>query len=184
MAKYASKDATKVENETKVVEDKKEKAVTKKKREFKQDDGVACRSVVQGGLFLTGAKSKIPYEWSDFGDVTEVEYGDLVSLVRERSGYIFNPFFIIDDNDFISEFPQLEKFYSQNYSIKELGEILEMPVEQMEREIKNLPKTAVDSLKKIASNQVSLGQIDSVRKIKVLDEIFGTDLNLISEVMQ
>ena len=143
-----------------------------------------CRSIVTGGLFLEGSKTKMPYKWNNYGDETEVEYRDLVALVREQSGYIYKPFFIIEDEDFIEEFPQLKKFYSENYSIKELSAILELPVDEMIKTISTLPKGAVDSLNKSAATQVSLGQIDSVRKIRALDDYFGTDLNLISEIFQ
>lgn len=193
MTKYTKKTETsekeqnveEVKNEdVKVGKEVKEtkKTVTSKKKSFDPSDGILCRSVVTGALYLEGSKTKMPYVWSNYGDETEVEYRDLVALVREQSGYIYNPFFIIDNEDFIAEFPQLEKFYSENYSIKELSDILELPINEMIQSIKRLPKTAVNTIKKIAASQVSVGQIDSVRKIKALDELFGTDLNLISEI--
>lgn len=189
MAKYTTKETTKANgnSETKEVKETKETKVkepTVQKRQFEQNEGISCRSVVQGGVYLTGTKTKMPYEWTAYGDRTEVEYCDLVALVRERSGYLFSPFIIVEDDDFVAEFPQLQKFYSENYSIKELSSILELPLNEMEQTIATLPRTALDSLKNIAANQVSLGQIDSVSKIKVLDRIFGTDLNLISEIMK
>lgn len=163
---------------------KKEKNNTSKKKIFEPSEGILCRSVVTGALYLEGSKTKMPYVWSDYGDETEVEYRDLVALVREQSGYLFNPFFIVENEDFIAEFPHLEKFYSANYTVKELSDILEFPVDKMISELKVLPKTAINTVKKIAANQVSLGQIDSVKKIKALDEFFGTDLNLIAEIFQ
>ena len=181
MSKYTTKEISEQEN---VIEkDELVKKPSSKKKVFKQDDVIPCRSVVQGVLVLSGLKSKIPYKWTEYGDVTEVEYCDLVSLVREHSGYIFKPLFIIDDKDFVKEFPQLEKFYTSSYGVTELTNILLLPNDEMEEAIKTLPKTAADSLRNIAANQVSLGQIDSVSKIKALDRIFGTDLNLISEVL-
>ena len=189
MAKYTTKETTKAEKVNENVEAKETKEVKKtetkvEKKKFEQNDGISCRSVVQGGVYLTGTKTKMPYEWTAYGDRTEVEYCDLVALVRERSGYLFSPFIVVEDDDFVAEFPQLEKFYSENYSIRELSDILNMPLDEMEKTISTLPRTALESLKNIAANQVSLGQIDSVSKIKVLDRIFGTDLNLISEIMK
>ena len=158
-----------------------EKSAKKEKKKFELSDMIACRSVCQGGLYLEGARTKRPYEWADYGAIEDVEYRDLVELVRTRSGYIFNPFFVIDDEDFVEEFPQLKKFYQDNYSIKELAAILELPIDQMVKEINALPKGAVESLKSIAASQVSAGQLDSVRKIKELDNIFKTDLNLLAD---
>lgn len=193
MAKYNAKetiekntdsvDETKVEkNDSPKKEEKKTAPKPAKKKTFDPSEGIECRSVVTGQLFLEGFKTKMPYQWTNYGDVVEVEYRDLQALVQQKSGYVFNPFFIIDNEDFVEEFPFLKKFYEQNYTIKELNAILQHPVEQMISEINALPKSAVNTLMKIASNQVALGQIDSVRKIKALDEIFDTDLNLISEI--
>ena len=52
----------------------------------------------------------------------------------------------------------------------------------MKAEIEKLPEGALNSLKSIAAQQVANGIIDSVRKIRTLDDIFGTDLNLLSSI--
>ena len=167
-------------NSSKKTTDKSEKV----KKKFDPSDLIPCRSVCQGGLYLEGSRTKMPYEWADYGAVEDVEYRDLAELVRTRSSYIFTPFFIIDNEDFVEEFPQLKKFYSENYSIKELAAILELPVDEMVTQVKSLPKGAIESLKSIAASQVSAGQLDSVRKIRELDSIFGTDLNLLLDLFK
>ena len=107
-----------------------EKKVVEKK-EFAQSDGVQCHSVVQGGLFYEGTKTGMLYSFSDYGDVTEIEYRDLVAAVRTKSEYVYNPYFIIDDEDFLAEFPAVEKFYEDQISIKDLKNILDMPISDM-----------------------------------------------------
>ena len=156
----------------------------KEKRKFQQTDLIMCRSVVVGGLFLEGSKTKQIYQWNDYGDESEVEYRDLVAEVRSRSAYVFNPWFIVEDEDFIEEFPQLKQFYTQYLSVRDLKEILELPVSQMAKKISELPKGAQESLKTIAASMVSSGAIDSVTKIKKLDEIFETDMEFLSSLLQ
>lgn len=158
------------------------KPTVKQKREFAPNDGIQCHSVIQGGLYFSGSKTGMFYSFSDYGDITDIEYRDLVAAVRTKSAYIFNPYFVIDDEDFIAEFPTLAKFYEEKFSVKDLKEILSLSVGEMTEAISKLPATAVDSLKKIAATEVGSGKLDSVRKIKALDEIFGTDLNLIGEL--
>lgn len=203
MAKYTKKDAVETtaevseEVETKVEEKSEPKKTASKKADttsdktekkakkvFDPSDMIACRSICQGGLYLEGPRTKMPYEWSDYGAVEDVEYRDLVELVRTRSKYIFNPSFIVDDQDFVEEFPSLKKFYDENYTVVELSEVLSLPVNEMISQINTLPKSALETLKSIAASQVSVGQIDSVAKIKALDKVFGTDLNLLSELIQ
>ena len=87
------------------------------------------------------------------------------------------------DKDFINEYPTLKKFYDEHFSTKNIKDILELPEYQMVEEIKKLPKGAVESLKSIAVNQIVNGEIDSIRRIKALDEAFGTDLSLLNELI-
>lgn len=182
-----TKTTTKSTTEKSVAESKETKPVetTKPiKKTFKQDEGVLCRSITIGGLWLEGIKSKNIYRWSEYGDVTEIEYRDLISMVRSKSNYIFNPMFVIEDEDFIAEFPQLKKFYDEKYTIEDLEGVLALPIGSMVATIKTLPAGAITTLKSIASTQIANGQLDSVKKIKALDKIFGTELNLMSSLFQ
>ena len=160
-----------------------DKKPVKEKKVFSQEDRIPCRSVITGGLYMEGSKTKYLYEWSGYGDVVDVEYRDLVPVVRDRTIFAFGPWFIVEDDDFVKEFPNLKKFYDESYSIKDLKLIINLPVGDMVAEIKSLPKTAVESLKSITSEMISDGSLDSVKKIKALDELFGTDLQLIAKMV-
>lgn len=159
-----------------------EETVVKKKKVFDQSDGVMCVSITQGKLYVEGSKTGMLYSFSDYGDETEIEYRDLVGLIRSKDKSVFEPRFVVNDKDFIEEYPALKKFYDDEFSIKNIKKILLMPDDQMVAEIEKLPRGAADSLKSIAAEQVANGEIDSVRKIKALDTVFGTNLNLLGEL--
>ena len=161
----------------------KEKPAPKRKR-FDPSDGVVCRSVTQGGLFMDGLKTQILYKWDDYGDEVDVEYRDLAAAVKNKSPYIFNPYIIVDDESFVEEFPQLKKFYTESYTTRDLKDILSLPPNEMISKMKVLPKGALETLKNIASTQVATGKLDSVKKIKILDEFFDTDLNLLQSLFE
>lgn len=167
------------EVEETVVEEKVEQL---KKKVFSASDGIMCRSIIQGQLFIDGIKTGILYTFTEYNDESEIEYRDLVAMIRSKSHYIYDPYIIILDEDFIKEFPQLEKFYAEQYTVRDLRDILKLPVNEMTKAIKSLPQGAVESLKNIASTQIADGKLDSVKKIKALDELFGTDLNLLSQL--
>lgn len=162
------------------VETKKKEA--KSKKVFDQADRILCRSVTPGGLYLDGAKTKQAYSFSDYGDETEIEYRDLVALVHVKSSYLFHPYFVVEDRDFVAEFPNLAEFYAEFYDDLDLEGILELPLGAMIEKLKKLPAGAAENLKVIASSQVADGRLDSVKKIKELNEFFGIDLNLIAEL--
>ena len=89
--------------------------------------------------------------------------------------------FIIEDEDFLEEFPVVKKFYEDSYDVKELKNILYMHLEDMKKAIVALPKGALKTLQSIASTEVSNKTLDSIQKIRYLDEVFGTELLLLTE---
>ena len=158
-----------------------EKKVTKQKKEFNDHDSIPCHSVTVGGLSIV-CQSGAYYEFREYGSDSEIEYRDLVWLVRKHSDHVFLPRFIIDDEDFINEFPQLKQLYADMYSMGDLKEILRLPLSQMEKEISKLPEELLSTIRSLAATMVSTGEIDSVRTIRKLTDIFGADFNLLSEL--
>ena len=156
------------------------KKTVKTARKYEATEGVPCKSITSGGLYMTGIKSHILYEWADNGDITEVEYQDLLAAIRSNSGYIIKPLFVIEDEELVSQYPKLKKIYDTMYSFRDLKEVLELPVGSMKTTILSLPEGAKESIKHIASQMVTNGTLDSVRKIKVLDDIFNTQLVLLT----
>ena len=171
---------------TVVVEEKKEnaKSVVEKKqpKQFKQSEGIKCRSLQNGPMFMNGIRSSMPYQWLDYGDVVDVEYRDLVAAVRERNGYVMNPWFIIMDDDFLEEYPFLKSLYEKQYTKNDLVSVLSLPVPQMVEEIEKMPKNVRHTLRGIAATLINDGRLDSLKRIKALDDILETDLNLLAEM--
>ena len=155
--------------------------VKKEKKTYAPTDGIPCKSITNGGLYMPGLKSNILYTWIDAGDVIEIEYQDLQAAIRSNNSYVMNPFFVIEDEELVAQFPQLKKIYDALYSVGELEDVLtELSPGDMKATILSLPKGAQDSIKHLASKMVSDGRLDSVRKIKVLDEIFDTEMSIMT----
>ena len=149
------------------------------KKKFDKEDTITCKSITDGLLLVTGDKSGILYRWPDYGATEEVEYQDLVYMVRAKNPAVFKPRFVIENEDFIAEYPELNKLYDTLYSIDDLKDVLKLPVSQMRKMItEQLPVGAVDAIKGLAASMIMNGSLDSTAKIKALDEIFGTHLLL------
>lgn len=149
-----------------------------KPRKYEKEDPILCKSITNGKLLITGDKSGILYRWADYGDVEEIEYQDLVYMIRSHKPCIFRPRIIIQDKEFLSQHSELAALYDSLYSTKDLKDILALPVSQMRAAINDLPDGALDAIKGVAASMVTSGSYDSVSKIKALDSIFGTNLLL------
>ena len=176
---------TKTTSETEEVKTEEVKQTVSKPepKKFNPNDGIRCRSVTHGILFVDGLATNMKYTFVDYDYETEITYRDLVALVVARNKAIYNPRIIIMDEDFIAEYPALGKFYKEHFATKNIKEILDMPDYQMKEAISKLPKGAIESLKSIAVNMIVSGEIDSIKRIRALDEAFGTDLSLLNELL-
>ena len=169
---------TELEAIEEVVETKKTKATVKTPRKYAPGDMIPCRSMTYGELLLTGTKSKILYTWANYGDVTEMEFQDLQALRSTRSSYLFKPRFIIEDPELVEQWDNdLGKMYKDIVDV-DVEDMFKLPLNQFKSRLKKAPAGVQQAVKNIAGEKILNGTLDSLAKIKAIDEILGTDLKL------
>ena len=158
-----------------------EKTTKKRKKIFNDSDYILCRSVWFGGLNVT-CPSGSSYGFSKYGAECEIVYRDLVSLIRKHSDHIFLPRFVIEDDDFLEDFPNIKSVYKNMYTASDLMEIVNLPNSRMKAEIESLPTESKNMLCKMIATEIAKGRIDSISKVRMLSEIFNSDFDLISKL--
>ena len=160
-------------------ETKEETVVEKKKaRKFAADEPVSCRSITYGELLLVGPKSKLLYSWANYGDTTEVEYQDLQALKSTKSSYLYRPRFVIEDEELVEQWSKdFKSMYDEIVEV-DVEDMFKLPLNQFKARLKKAPKGVQMAVKNIAGEQIANGTLDSLKKIKAIDEILGTDLKL------
>ena len=159
-----------------------EEEVTKEPKNFKETDLIPCMCVFPGSVGMTGKRTRNVYHWDGMGSIEYVEFQDLRSeVLNKKSTYIYEPLIIISDDDFLDLNPKLHELYSDYYTPDEIIEVIEdSSPEEMKEFIENLPYKLKDNVKTIASTLIQNGELDSIRKVKIIDKIFGTNLEVIS----
>ena len=147
-----------------------------KKKKFAPEELIPCVSITPGQLFFSGKKSGTLYTFADIDDVVEIEFRDLDYAARSSDKIMLKPRFIVQDNDFINIHSKLDDIYSALHSTSDLESIIKMTPAKMEKIIPSLPLGAKDALKIIAATMVDEGELDSLQRIKKLDELLGTEL--------
>lgn len=154
------------------------KEVKKAPRKYASDDMIPCRSITFGELLMTGKKSGLLYSWANHGDVTEVEFQDLQALKSIRSSYLFKPRFIVEDEELVAQWGNdFEKLYQDIVDV-DVDALFKLPVAQLKAKLKKAPKGVQQAVKNIAGEKILNGSLDSLAKIKAIDEVLGTDLKL------
>lgn len=169
---------TKKNTTTEVVEEIEVSKPKKTPRKFAQDDMIVCKSVTYGELLLPGKKSKLLYTWANYNDTTEVEFQDLQALRSTRSQYLNDPKFVIEDEELLAQWPEFKKLYDKVATI-DIDKLFELPNNQFRAKLNNLPVGFRDSIKNVASAKIMDGSFDSLSKIKIMDEVLGTELRLL-----
>ena len=152
--------------------------VKKTPRKYAPDDMITCRSTTFGELLLTGPKSKLLYVWSNYNDTTDVPFQDLQALRSTRSSYMFRPRFIIEDEELVEQWSKdLGDMYKEIAHV-DVEDLFKLPINQFKAKLKKAPKGVQQAVKNIAGEKIMNGSLDSLAKIKAIDEILGTDLKL------
>ena len=160
-----------------VVKTQKKAAAKKVEKTFAQDDLILCKSVTQGALIYPAKKSGNVYRFAGYGDETEICYGDLYPLLINRSRYLFDPLFTIEDDDVVnsSRWKSLKTFYDGLYTKSDVRDIIKLPPVQFEKALKQLPKGLVNAVKVAVATGIENGTFDSIKKIEIIDRVCGTD---------
>lgn len=162
------------EDDTPVVEKKIAKA---EPAEYDNEDEIPCRSITSGELLMVGAKSNTLYKWADYGYVEYVQYQDLLYEIRSGENSFANyPRFVIMDDALVEKYPKLEQIYSEMYTAGDFEELLEQDVRTIKEVVQQMPKGSRESLKNYVATQIRGGYLDSINRIKALDEIFETKM--------
>ena len=147
-------------------------------RKYAPDDLIPCRSVTYGELLLSAPKSKLMYVWANYNDVTEVEFQDLQALKSTRSNYLFRPRIVIEDEELVEQWSKDFKDMYSKITHVDVEEIFDLPLGKFKTALKNAPKGVQQAVKNIAGEKIMNGSLDSLAKIKAIDDILGTDLKL------
>lgn len=167
-----------VVDDTKVAKQEPKKAPAKVARKYEPDELITCRSITYGELLLTGKKSKLLYSWANYGDTTEVEYQDLQALKSTRSTYLYKPRFIIEDEELVEQWGKDFIDMYKNIIDVDVEDMFKLPLNQFKSKLKKAPKGVQQAVKNIAGEKILNGTLDSLVKIRAIDEILGTDLKL------
>lgn len=164
--------------ESDVITETPKKPVVKTSRKYEPDEQIPCRSITYGELLLTGPKSKLLYSWANYNDITYVDFQDLQALRSTRSSYLFRPRIVIEDEELVSQWGKDFQDMYNNIIDVDVEDLFKLPIGKFKAALKKAPRGVQQAVKNIAGEKIMNGSLDSLAKIKAIDEILGTDLKL------
>lgn len=149
--------------------------VKKNPKVYQPDDLITCRAVVSGETRLIGKKTGNRYTWAANGDEAEVFYQDLLALKVTRSSYLFKPMIVIMDDELVEQWSELNDLYSKLLTREDINRLIVQRPDVIKSTLESLPKGILEGLKITIGAKVASGELDSINRIKVFDEVLNTD---------
>ena len=148
----------------------------KKRLEINRDDLIMCRSAVNNLVYISKRTSE-KFEWAEYGDVQYITLGELIAMKSTQPRMLKEGWLIVDDEEAIEQLG-LAKLYGNMFEIDDIDEFFDLSEREMKRILTNMPRGFKKSLGNFARERVQSGQLDSNRKIKLLEELLDIDLKI------
>ena len=168
-------DTAKPKVETKVNQPKTTPSIKK----YNQEDEIMCKSVCFGLLEYMSKKDGIVYRWEDFGDIVPVRYSDLLALKTSRSKFLYQPWFIILDEDLVKmwRLEDINKYFDEISDMEDF--LIDSKIPHIEKQLKNAPDGYNELVVQTAGRLLRENRLDSIAKLRVIDELLHTKLSLL-----
>lgn len=147
-------------------------------KKFKPDDDIACRSVRCGKLTHESHKTFMRYEWSGYGDVCDVKYQDLIALRASKSTLLYAPWIIIENKELCAQWEDVAKLYDSFEGFEDAEAIFELSNDEFETLLRRAPQGMVNVITSTAIKMLRDNTLDSITKIRIIDDVFDTDLSM------
>lgn len=150
----------------------------KVERNYSPSDLITCRSITQGALIMPG-KSGITYTWSGYGDYASVEYQDLHAWKSRRSNMIYKPHIVIEDDELLQNklWKDVNSIYENMYDISDINEVLNAQPNKFKSILLKSPSGLKKAIAVEVATRLENGTFDSIKKLKIVDEVCGTELS-------
>ena len=186
MANSKKKDIATAEN---VAVEAVEKVSKPVKKSVKLDDTVLInvKSNTYGTLFFQNPRTGDSTEWSHFGDVEQLTMGDLRAMKGTQRAFYENQWIYIVDvedegyedvtADDICKALMVSQYYKNVLDPDNFDQIFAWPESKIRERVSMMGSGAKMNLMVAANTAINNGRLDSLKRIKVLEEILGCELD-------
>jgi hypothetical protein len=182
------KTKTETEIETKITENIDTEIPKKKKLKLDDNALLQIKSNIFGELIYINHKTGDEYKWSNFGEIRELYVSDLRAMKSNQSKFFSENWVVvvgIADTDEIYEdigtdeiydALQLTQYYKNFLCPEDLNEIFNWSVDDMKQKLPKMSRSIKETIGVRANELIQNGGLDSIAKVKALEEILGYSL--------
>lgn len=154
---------------------KEEKTARKRVAKIDRDEQVEVMNITNGNLVYQSTKTGMEVLFEDFGDKEWLEVGELLTMRSSQRKFLNEPWILIMDEEVVN-YLGLDKLYDKMIDPEKIDSVFKMPVPKFKEVIEDAPRGIAELIVSRARQKIEDGSLDSVSKIRVLNDKFDIDL--------
>jgi hypothetical protein len=155
--------------------DKSSKFQRMKKPSLDKNELIPVMNITNGTLVYTSRKTGLSVKFEKYGDVEYLEVGELLTMRSGQRRFLDEPWILIMDDEVV-EYLGLDKMYRKLVSPQNIDQIFEFDVDTFKEIVDNAPIGYAQLIISRAKAKLKDGSLDSLAKIKILEEKFHVEL--------
>lgn len=188
--KNVSTSDTIAKTENTMVVEKNSTEVKSEKKKLKLDDNVSIlvASNIFGELVYINHKTGDKYTWQNMGDIQSLYVSDIRAMKSNQRKFLEENWIVItgiadtsdiyDDVDLndIYEALQISSYYKEFLCPSNLNDVFNWSVDEIRKKVSKMPTSTKETIAIRANELIKDGILDSIKKVKVLEEVIGCEL--------
>ena len=166
----------------------KDVAPIKKKIKFSDDTLISVKSNVFGTLIYINHKTGDEVRWDNFGETQTLSVGDLRAMKAKQLAFYKENWIVFEgiedsseeyediDVQDIYDILQVSQYYRDYLCPNDLNEIFNWTTTEMRNKIPRMTKSVREAIAIRANELITEGILDSMSKVKTLEEILNCQL--------
>lgn len=164
------------------------KVSTRKKLKLDDNVSLLVSSNIFGELIYINHKTGDKYTWENMGDVQSLYVSDIRAMKSNQRKFLEQNWIVIDgiadtseeyegvDVTEIYEALQISNYYKNFLCPSNLNDVFNWSVEDIRNKVPKMPVSTRETIAIRANELIKSGIIDSIAKVKVLEEVIGCEL--------
>lgn len=145
-------------------------------RRITNDTLIECKNGVMGNLiYKSNLNPGYIVEWTEFGEVQEIEYRELVAMRGTQRKFFENNWILIEDADVLHKLG-VERYYKNALTTENFDSVFRMSPDNIRAKVPGLSSGTKEAIRIKAIKMIKDGTFDSRSAIKALGDALGCDL--------
>lgn len=135
---------------------------------------VPVRNGFRGRLIYISPRTGERFDWSEFGDMQEMELRELQNAKSSKKKFFQNNWFMLDD--WVVDYLGVRQYYKNSVPIDEFDDLFKKSPSEIKKILSKVPDGQKRSIAYRARELIRDNKIDSLSVISALEESLGVEL--------